>query len=355
MCAPSAPDTSGMNAAALAQAELSKEQLAWAKEIYAETAPQRAESIARANKVSDAQLASMEQNTEISKDYWDYQTGTFRPLEKGIVEAADQYDTPERQAAAASKAAAEVEMALDNVQGQQTRQLTRSGVNPASGAALSLSSAQGLEKAKLLADAENKAREGVELQGYARKMDAANLGRNLASNQATSAGVALNAGNSASANGQAAGNITAQGNQIMTQGFSGAQQGLSGAATTYGNIANIQNTANANESNHMLNMAKTGAIMLSDKKAKKNVKPVSGKASLSAFKKLPVSNWNYKKGKGDGGNHTGPMAQDVRKGLGDKTAPGGKVIDMISLAGHTINAIKELDKRVAGLESGRRK
>jgi hypothetical protein len=93
---------------------------------------------------------------------------------------------------------------------------------------------------------------------------------------------------------------------------------------------------------------------MSDKNAKKNIKPQSGKASLAAMRKMPVSKWDYKKGKGDGGSHVGPMAQDVRKGLGDATAPGGKVIDMISMAGHTLSAIKEIDKRLMTLESARR-
>jgi hypothetical protein len=258
MCKPSAPNTDGMNQAAVQQAALSKEQLDWAKQIYAETAPQRADSIARANEVSDAQLASMKLNDSISKDYFDYQKGTFRPLEQGIVTAANEFDTPQRREEAAARAAADVEMSLGNVQGQQARQLTRMGVNPASGEAIALSSGQAVEKAKALAGASNKARTDVELQGYARKMDAANLGRNLASNQATSAGVAINAGNASSANGQAAGNITAQGTNIVNQGYDGARSGLSSAGSIYGAMGNIQNQAYANETNRTRLMADIG-------------------------------------------------------------------------------------------------
>lgn len=356
-CGSSAPDTSGMNAAALQQANLSKEQLDWAKQVYADTAPQRAAAIDRANAISDAQLASMKQNDAISKDYWDYQTNTFRPLEQGIVTAANEYDTAARREAAASTAAADVGQAFDNVQSQQSRQLARTGVSPNSGKALALANQTSLQKALGLADASNKARKQVELQGYARKMDAANLGRGLSSAQATSAGVALNAGNSSAGNAASVGNITAQGNQIMNQGYAGAQNGLSGAANTYGNIASINQKANDNSStmNTLGQLAGTAASIyfMSDKNKKKNFKPVSGKKSLAALRNIPVSNWNYKHGLGDGGNHTGPMAQDVQKGLGDVVAPGGKVIDMISMTGHTINAVKELDKRVAGLESAK--
>ena len=349
------PDTSGMNAAAVQQAALSREQLDWAKQIYAETAPDRADAIQRAKQVSDAQLESMNLNNEISKDYNDYQKGTFRPLEKQLVDDANNFDTAQRREEAAAQASADVEMSLGNVQSQQSRQLARSGVNPASGEAIALSSGMGIEKAKALAGASNKARKDIELQGFARKMDAASLGRGLASSQATSAGVALSAGNSSVGNAQAPGAINSQGNQIMTQGFAGAQQGLAGAASTFGNIGSLQNSAFNNETQRMKAMTDIGMMAMSDKKAKKDIKPASSKASLAAFRKMPVSHWKYKKGRGDGGRHTGPMAQDVRKGLGEKTAPDGKVVDLISMAGHTINAIKELDKRVAGLESGRRR
>jgi len=357
-----------MNAAAVQQAALSKEQLDWAKQIYAETAPDRAKAIARAGEVSDAQLASMKQNDAISKDYWDYQKGTFRPLEQGIVDAATKYDTAERRDAESAQAQADIGSASDTARANLANELTSRGGDVNSGNFTASLANASVREAATKAAAGNAARKNVELQGYARKMDAANLGRNLASNQATSAGVALNAGNSSANNTASTGNITAQGNQIMNQGYGGAQQGLSGAASTYGSLANIQNQANANDNAWM--GAAGGALgmyagssagsaqiskALSDKNAKKNIKRVSGKHSLAAFRKMPVSSWKYKKGRGDGGNHTGPMAQDVKKGLGDATAPGGKMIDMISMAGHTINAIKELDKRVAGLESGKRK
>ena len=350
------PDTSGMNAAAVQNSKNAADQLEWMKRIYEESAPQRADAIARANAVSDAQLASMRQNDSIAKDYWDYQKNTYRPLEQGIVDAANNYDTEGRRNEAAQKAAAGVEMSLANVQQQQRQNLERRGINPASGAALALANQQGLEKAKLLAGAQNNARQGIELQGYARRMDAANMGRGLASNQATSAGLALNAGNAAAANGQIGGNVTAQGAQMMNSGYQGAQQGYNSAANIYGNIGALQNQFYNNQTNRFSAFMGAGEdagkayAALSDKNTKKNIKPVSGKKSLAALSDMRVSNWDYKKGEGDGGNHTGPMAQDVRSKLGEDTAPGGKVIDMISMAGHAVNAIGELNKRLSLLE-----
>ena len=349
MCS-SAPDMTAMNTIAATQAKLSQEQLDWAKSIYADTAPDRAAATARANTVSDAQLAALNKQTALTDDYAKYNEDTFRPLEQSIVTDANNFNAPGRIDAAVGKAVADVNQGFSNVQGQQQRSLARMGVNPNSGKALALGNQTAIAQAAALAGASNKARTDTETLGRAIKMDAAGLGRNLATNQATSAGIALNQGSAAVTNGMQSGNITAQGNQIVTQGYSGAQSGLTGAASTYGNIASIQQKSDASNAELLGSMGKSAGMVMSDKKAKKNVKKVSGKASLAAFKKMPVSNWDYKAGKGDGGNHTGPMAQDVQKGLGNSVAPGGKMIDPISLHGHQINAIKELDKRLAKVE-----
>lgn len=255
-----APDMTAQNTIAASQAEMSKEQLAWAKQIYAETAPDRAAATQRANAVSDAQLESMNTQTGLAKDYDAYNKSTFRPLEQGIVADAQAYDTPERREAEAAKATAGVEMSLANQREASNRSLERSGVAPGSAKQLALTGAMDLGSAKLKAGAANAARTQVETIGQARKMDAANLGRGLASSQATSAGLALTAGNNAAANGLASGNINAQGNQIMTSGYAGAQSGLAGAAGTYGNIANAGASADAGNTAAIGGLASAGMM-----------------------------------------------------------------------------------------------
>ena len=84
---------------------------------------------------------------------------------------------------------------------------------------------------------------------------------------------------------------------------------------------------------------------VSDMTAKKDFKPVPGNYALNAIRNTPVTNWNYKDGKGDGGNHIGPMAQTVNKTMGEDAAPGGKKIDLITMNGMTMSAIQELDKK----------
>lgn len=344
------PDYSGMNRAAEANAEVAREALKWYQTVYQEQAPLREAAAAKANAVSDAQMASMQQNDAISKDYWNYQQSTFRPMERAIVDAAQTYDTESRRDQKAGEAIADVQQQIDAAQGQQSRQLARMGVNPNDGKFAAMSNQISMAGALGKAQAASKAREGVELQGYARKMDAANLGRNLASNQATSAGVALNAGNSAAATGQMpltqAQNATSQ----AAQGFNTAIQGNNSAGNIYGQVAQIQS-----KDSGILGALGTAVggwagggfkMPTSDKNAKKNVKPISDEQALQAVEKTPVSEWAYKDGEGDGGTHIGPMAQHVRATMGEEAAPGGKQIDLITMNGVSMAAIAALSRKV---------
>lgn len=365
MCSPSAPDTSGQQAAALQMSQLSAEQLAWAKSIYAETAPDRAAATQRAGEISDAQLEAQRKQTALTDDYAAYQKGTFRPLEQSIVDDANTYDTPERQEAAASKATAGVEMSLASQRGIANRELERSGVTPGSGKQLALAGAMDIGSAKLKAGAASAARTQVETIGAAKKMDAASLGRGLASSQATSASLALNQGNSSAANMASIGGITGQGAALVNSGYTGAQSGLANAASTYGSIAQQQNASNNSSSGLFGALGSVAgqyagsvagsaqlASIFSDENLKEEIEPVDENAALAAVEKTPVKSWAYKAGTlpDDGGKkHVGPMAQDVKKTMGAKVAPGGKKIDVVSMLGTQMAAIQGLSKKVDGI------
>jgi Chaperone of endosialidase len=362
-CCSSAPNTDGMNAAALAQANLSKEQLDWVKQIYEQTAPDRAAATQRANTVSDAQLAQMKTQTAIAQDYADYNKSTFRPLERGIVDQANIYDTQSRRDAEAGKAVADVGQQVDAARVEQSRNLERMGVDPSSGRALALQGTMGLGEAAAKAGAAQKARTQVETTGFARKMDAASLGRGLASSQSTAAGLALTSGNSSVASGTTPLAIASQGAGLMQTGFNTAISANNSAGQLYGQQAQIHNTADAN-SNAWMNAAGTVAGMaISDKNAKKGIHPVNDDEALESVPdnealeqvaSTPVATWSYKDSSAaaDGGQkHIGPMAQDVRKTMGDKIAPGGKKIDLISLNGKNMAAIGALKRQFDSLDS----
>lgn len=344
MCSDS-PDYSGMNRAAEANAEVSREALQWYQTAYQEQAPLREQAAAKANAVSDAQLASMQQNDAISKDYWNYQQNTFRPVERAIVDAAQTYDTEARREQKAGEAIADVQQQIDASLGQQTRQLTRMGVNPNDGKFAAMSNQMTMAGALGKAQAAAKAREGVELQGYARKMDAANLGRNLASNQATSAGVALNAGNSAAQTGGMALSQAQNATNQAAQGFSTAIQGNNSAGNIYGQVAKSQSEQGSLGDLATIGMS-AAKLWPSDRKIKKNIKPTTDEQALDAVEKTPVSQWTYKDGEGDGGTHVGPMAQHVKATMGEQAAPGGKQIDPITMNGINMAAIAALSRKV---------
>ncbi len=84
-------------------------------------------------------------------------------------------------------------------------------------------------------------------------------------------------------------------------------------------------------------------IRTSDVHAKGNIRQTQGRKILEGIRKIKSNlKWNYKDKNKGANEHVGPMAQDVNKHLGDEYAPGGKSIDVVSLNGASMAAIKEL-------------
>lgn len=350
-----APDQTGINAAALANSQLSKESLDWYKQIYAESAPDRAKAAATNERVSNAQLAALDSNTALSNDYANYQKNTFRPLEQGIVAGAQAYDTEERRAAESGKAMADVTQGFTAAKDQNMRSMARMGVNPSAGRSVAMGNQMAIAQASAQAQAAAGARQSVETQGYARKMDAANLGRGLASNQATSAGIALNAGNSAVGN---AGQTLAQGNQAaqqMGQGWGTAINANNSAGQLYGKSAELA----SQDSGLMGVVGQLGGAAISkysDETLKTDITTADPEQALAEINSTPVKEFKYDPAKlaargipeaeVDAGKSTGPMAQDVNANMGEDAAPGSEKINLVTLNGKAFLAIQALDKRV---------
>lgn len=353
-----APDTSRQDAIAADMAKLSREQWAWVQQQYAEQAPTRQAAAATAQQVAEAGLSSMNLQNQVVADYKADRDTLYRPMEQKLVEEANNYDTAARRDAAASEAVADVGMQAEAARQAQTRQQQRMGVNPSSGKAIALQSQMGLSEALGKAGAANTARDKVETVGRALKMDAINIGRGNASSQATSAGLALNAGQGATSAAVTPVNVAQSGVGMVQQGLGTTLNGLSGASNIYTNSSNQQwqaSQASASALGDLLGAGMTAYGMKpSDKNQKTGRKKVKPEASLSAVRKLPASeSWRYKDNSpaNDGGKtHVGPMAQDVRKAMGDDAAPGGKMVDLVTMNGHTLNAIKALDKKTTALQ-----
>lgn len=79
-----------------------------------------------------------------------------------------------------------------------------------------------------------------------------------------------------------------------------------------------------------------------------------GKHAYEGMQKTKLYNWMYKKGAGDRKPHSGPMAQDVQKNLGEEAAPGGKEIDLQTMNGSFFASIQYLGGRIENLFKGKK-
>lgn len=253
------------NRTADASERVANAELEFAKQQDADNKIRFAKADALTEKVTNKQLEAMDMNTALAKDYDEYNKSTFRPLEQSIVEDAKKYDSPEEQEKAAGAASASVKQNVAQASEATARAQARMGVNPNSGRALVTQSEAAITGALGEASAENTARQNVKTVGQAKRMDAASLGRNLASSQATSAGLGITAGT-------AAVNATATTNNSALSGagtvgglYSGAGSQFTSASNTYTKIADAATASGAAQAAAWGQLGGMGMGMLSKK------------------------------------------------------------------------------------------
>lgn len=365
MSSPDAPNTDGMNASAVQNSQVAADTLAWYKEKDKRDQPMQQKLADKAYEVADQQLASSKTNDALAADYANYNKTTFRPLEQGIVADAQDYDTPEKRNAAATAAMADTNKAFAQTNDAAARRLAANGIDPGSTRAMSVMQGQGVNQAVANAGAAFNARKGVETVGYARKIDAASLGRNLASSQATSAQVALTAGNNSVANANAPLTASNQGATAFSGGMNTVTNANNSAGNLYNGVAGIKNTANANEAaqwgalGNVTGQLGAAWIASSDENLKEDITTASPEQALEEVTTTPVSKWKYSPSKmaeagipmpaNASGENTGPMAQQVNKTMGEDAAPDGKEINLVTLNGKNMLAIQALDKKITKL------
>jgi hypothetical protein len=357
-----APDTSGVNRAAEASAALSKEALDFFKSVYAKEAPAREAAAGLNNQVAQEQIKGMQFATQQAQDDAARRRTVFQPMEDRLAADAAAYDTPERRAAEAERAAAGVEASVGRSQQGLMRDIMRRGGTALGGVAgQAMAQDAALAKARMLAGATDAATRNVEQQGYARRMDVASLGRGIASNQATQQQIATNSGNSAVGSNMAGLQATQSGTAAMGQGFNTALAGMGQAGSLYGQEAGIQAQTRGQDlgflsSIYGTTMGNAGSLMkLSTEKVKKNRAPTDEDAALEEINALPVEEYEYDPARGgpDGmGPQTGPMAERVHAVMGDRVAPGGEAIDysITGMGGKLIAAVQALSRKVDELQ-----
>ncbi|NTE96677.1 tail fiber domain-containing protein [Agrobacterium tumefaciens] len=228
-----APDPQ-IGAAALAEAELGKEWLALSREQFAISEKRQAETDAMAREVSASQLAAQKQASEWASEDRDRYKSTFQPIEDKYAADAMSWDSPERQAAMAAEAKADV---INNATQQKAagqRSMAAMGVSPTSGRFAGVDRTSEVQTALAAAGAQNTARNNVRMQGVAMRADAINMGKGLPSQAATAAGLGISAGSAALGTNMAANSQWTTNNQIMAQGYQGAMSGYQ----AQGNILN---------------------------------------------------------------------------------------------------------------------
>lgn len=351
-----APDPA-IGAAAQQNSDVAREALAFNKQVYEENKPRQAKSDVLAEQVVADQLSISQQNQAQAVDQWNRFQTLFAPVENQMVKDAMTIDTPAEQERAAGDAGTQVVKSYDAAQKQNSRNLASMGINPNSGRALAANSTVGAMKAADEASAMNNARQIVRDKGITLRAGAANFGRNMPNTAANSYGLTLNAGNNAMSN-QNSTMATSNANAgQMNQGFgtsiNGNNSAMQGLNQQYSNQINAWDAGNKNDQAAFGNTMKTvgmAAALFSSKKIKENKKPVDDADTIEKVKDLPVDSWKYKQGIADEREHIGAYAEDVQKSFGDKAAPGGKVIDLISMNGITLSAVKGLSKQVDKLE-----
>lgn len=243
------------------QRETAQEYLNFSKQQYEELKP-FAQEISRAMIENQKQQAGITaENRARANEYAEYERGTFRPLEKALVSEAEQYDTEAKREQLASRAMADVSQAYQQQRQAAIDQMARYGINPNSNRFAAINASLGRAEALDRAGAGTNARTQAEQLGYARKLDAASLGRNLASNATAAYGTAINAGNASVASGGAAYGTAAAPGAAMGGAYGTSSNILGGATNAYGTAGNIYGQEfNARMQGYQANQAATGAM-----------------------------------------------------------------------------------------------
>lgn len=263
--APAADPNIGI--AARENIQLGKDWLTFAQDQFDAGNVRQAQTDELNTAVIDQQLATQEQANQWAQEDRARTLSTFQPVEDQFVETAKNFDTPEKQAAAAAAAKADVMAGAATTNQANQRAMASMGISPTSGRFAGIARAQDTNTALAAAGAQNNARNMIRDKGLALKADAINMGKGLASSTAAAYGIGTNAGNSAVANNQS-GNQNFYANQnVMNQGMSGAVGANNSAGSMlnqlYGNQLNAwsaQQQSNATSSAGIGQLVGTTAI-----------------------------------------------------------------------------------------------
>lgn len=218
--APSADPNIGLAQQKMAQ--ISERYLQnWETEVW----PQMKEAAAKQEVRADEQFAldkEMQQKQMTAADLTMAEFNRNAPSREAIYKEAETYNTAENKERIAAEAIGDIKTSFGVQAADLERRNQSYGINPTSGRSMATQNASGILQAATEASAATRARNAAEQLGWAKKMDAIALSQGQFGNQATSTGLALNAGNQALQSGQVAmGNYGQMGNSLAQSAQTG--------------------------------------------------------------------------------------------------------------------------------------
>lgn len=230
--APDPPDYSGVAAASERAAELSyqlgQEQLAWAREQYANDS-------AIYERIVDGFLGDMDETSANAADDRAFYEEHFQPLEQALADEAQNYDTAERRQRDMGSAQAAVAQQFDAQRENAQRELEAYGIDPSSTRYAALDVGIRASQAAAQAAAGTAASNRVEDVGRALRSEAINVGRGYPGQITQSYQTASGAGSGAAG-------VVGQGTSIggQTMGTAPQYMGLGNQAVgQWGNTLNM--------------------------------------------------------------------------------------------------------------------
>lgn len=206
-------------------AEISEEYLnQWKTEVWPQMKEQTLKQEARADEqfAIDKEIQAIQIESS-KKNLAEYDRNAVN--REAIYKEAEQYSTAENKERLAAEAIGDVKTAFSTQAADLERRNQSYGINPTSGRSIAAQNVNSVLQAATESAAATRARNAADQLGWAKKLDAAALAQGSFGNQATSTGLALNAGTTGLNAGQVTmGNYGALGSS-MGSAYGQANQG----------------------------------------------------------------------------------------------------------------------------------
>ena len=249
--APPAPDYSAMAQSSTDSAKIyagvSKDQLDWAKQQYADQAPQTKAFMDNAMQASNLSMDAQKQQMGLATEADDYYKQTYRPIETTLADEARTYNSPERTAQASAMAQGDVASAFSGQRNAALQTLEGFNIDPSQTRYGALDLGARISQAAAQASAGTQSRLQSEAVGRGLETQAANMGRGYPGQVTSQYGGSTGAGTAATGQGGAGINAGLNTSNVYgsMMGNPTAWAGAANTATTSG--INALNTGFGNQ------------------------------------------------------------------------------------------------------------